>query len=92
MHVRCHFFGPLREVVGKKTVKREVAPETTVDSLLATIADDHPGLEELLFENEELRASMTVTRNGKHVIYQDGLDTELEADDDIRVTPSIQGG
>lgn len=92
MHVRCHFFGPLREVVGKKTVKREVAPETTVDSLLATIADDHPGLEELLFENEELRESMTVTRNGKHVIYQDGPDTELEADDDIRVTPSIQGG
>ncbi|ODR82913.1 hypothetical protein BG842_09350 [Haladaptatus sp. W1] len=92
MYVRCHFFGPLREVVGEKTIEREADPGVTVDSLLTTIADDHPGLEELLFENEELRESMTITRNGKHVIYQDGPDTELEADDDIRVTPSIQGG
>ncbi|WP_266081933.1 ubiquitin-like small modifier protein 1 [Haladaptatus caseinilyticus] len=92
MHVRCHFFGPLREVVGEKTVEYNVTPETTVESLLTTIATDHPGLEKLLFEDEEIRDSMTITRNGTHVTYQDGPDTELEANDEIRVTPSIQGG
>lgn len=92
MHVRCHFFGSLREAVGEKTVEREVAPETTVDTLLVTVVNDYPELEELLFENEELRESITITRNAKHINYMDGSDTGLEADDDIRVTPSIQGG
>ncbi|WP_129116013.1 ubiquitin-like small modifier protein 1 [Halegenticoccus tardaugens] len=92
MQVRCHFFGPLREGIGEKTVEREVEPGMTVDDFLAMVTADHSELEELLFMNGELRDSITITRNGKHVSYQNGLDTELEADDDIRVTPSIQGG
>jgi molybdopterin synthase sulfur carrier subunit len=90
MDVECVFFGPLRESVGEKTVVRDT-DATTVGDLLADLEADYPEMQALV-EDGELVPGVAVTLNTKHVQHLAGLDTELSADDVLRLTPAVYGG
>lgn len=90
MELECIFFGPLRDAVGQKTVRYETDAETAGE-LLAQLRDAYPDLQPLV-EDDELADGIVVTHNGKHLPYRNGLETELEDGDVVRLTPTIQGG
>lgn len=87
-------FADLAEHAGDRQVTVDVPPGATVkDALDALLADREPLRDRILDEDGELRSQINVLRNGTDVRSQeDGLDTELEAGDELALFPPVSGG
>ena len=81
---------PLRAYTGGEN-KVEVQG-TTVGEALENLVEQHPDLKQHLYEGEELRKFVNIFLDDEDVRFLDGTDTELEADDNLRIIPSIAGG
>jgi molybdopterin synthase sulfur carrier subunit len=82
---------PLRSATdGESTVEVE---GDTVDDALRALVDQYPDLADNLYnEDDELRQFVNVYVGDEDVRFGDGVDTTLEADDEISIVPSIAGG
>ena len=87
-------FADLAEHAGDRHVAVDVGPEATVGDALDALLDDRPALRErVLDENDDLQPQINVLRNGKEVHSQeDGLQTTLEAGDELALFPPVSGG
>jgi molybdopterin synthase sulfur carrier subunit len=93
MPVRFKLFGPLRDAAGTACIDHAVDEGATVGDVLAALGGEYPALEaELLTDDQELRASVNVTKNGKHLAHLDGLDTAVADGDVLRAAPPVKGG
>ncbi|PJF40326.1 MAG: MoaD/ThiS family protein [Chloroflexi bacterium] len=81
---------PLREYTGNEA--QVVVEGTTVGSALENLVEQHPDLQPHLFENGQLRQFVNIFIDDEDVRFLDGLDTEIDADDNLRIIPSIAGG
>jgi molybdopterin synthase sulfur carrier subunit len=91
MDIEMRFFANFRDAVGQKTITREHPDGTTVGAALEELTEEYPGVE--LFDEEgELREFLSVMKNGREVVYIDGLETGLEDGDTISVFPPVAGG
>ena len=64
----------------------------TVGEALANLVDQHPELRAHLFNEDELRSFVNVFIGDEDIRFLQGLDTEIEADESLRIIPSIAGG
>lgn len=82
---------PLRSATdGQSTVKVE---GSTVDEALRTLVEHYPELESDLYDEEDnLRRFVNVYVGDDDVRYQDGVETPLDAGDEVSIVPSIAGG
>ncbi len=64
----------------------------TVGEALANLVDQHPELRAHLFNDDELRSFVNIFIGDEDVRFLQGLDTEIEADESLRIIPSIAGG
>jgi len=85
-------FADLAEITGGKEVEVETDPGETVGDALAALVAAHPGLEERIYDDGELREHINVLRNGTNVRADEGLDTELDAGDELALFPPVSGG
>ncbi len=91
MEVR--FYATLRDVVGSRSVEVELGPGATVRELLTRLFERFPNLEpRLLDEAGELRRSVNVFVNGRSVPHLEGLDTQLQPNDEVSIFPPVAGG
>lgn len=68
------------------------AEGSTVAELLQNLVQQHPDLEQHLFNDGKLRSFVNVFLDDEDIRFLDGVDTEIEADDELRIIPSIAGG
>ena len=47
---------------------------------------------EAVFSGDELSAAIIILVNGRNVLYLQGLDTPLEAGDEVSIFPMVAGG
>jgi len=82
---------PLRSATdGQSTVKVE---GETVDDALRTLVDRYPDLADHLYnEDDELRRFVNVYVGDEDIRFGDGVDTTLEAGNEVSIVPSIAGG
>jgi len=82
---------PLRSATdGESTVEVE---GTTVDEALRTLVDRYPDLADNLYnEDDQLRRFVNVYVGDDDIRFGDGVDTPLEAGDEVAIVPSIAGG
>ncbi|MFB6221936.1 MAG: ubiquitin-like small modifier protein 1 [Halolamina sp.] len=94
MNVECRLFGPFRDDVGEEHVGGEYDEGTTAGDLLRNLEGEYEELAgRLVDEDAETTAGATVvTLNEKNITHIDGLDTELEDGDTVRIVPSVYGG
>jgi molybdopterin synthase sulfur carrier subunit len=93
MDVTFVAYGRPREIVGEKEHERTVADGATVGDVLDDLVDENPGLEEHLYDgDDDIRLVVSVTVDGTNVDRLDGLATELEGGERLRVTQPIHGG
>ncbi|AEN05390.1 MoaD/ThiS family protein [Halolamina sp.] len=94
MNVECRLFGPFRDDVGEEHVGGEYAVGTTAGDLLCDLESTYSELEgRLVDEGEETTAGQTVVSlNEKNITHREGLETELEDGDVVRIVPSVYGG
>lgn len=81
---------PLRAYTGGNAVI-EVAGETVGD-VLNDLTTQHPDLRQHIFDGEKLRSFVNVFIGDEDTRYRDGLETDVEASDELRIIPSIAGG
>lgn len=93
MQIECRLFGPFRDDTGEKTVLLETDAET-YGELLVQLEERYPVLAGRLVDAEadEIAGETAVTKNAKNIRHLDGLDTPLDADDVVRMTPAVYGG
>jgi molybdopterin converting factor small subunit len=65
---------------------------TTVQEALSNLVEQYPELKPHLFADGKLRNFVNVFLGDEDIRFLDGVDTELEADSDLRIIPSIAGG
>lgn len=91
MKVECRFFGPFRDDVGQKTYVHHTDAET-YETLLREIEAEFPVLGGRLVDDGSIAGQAAITRNGRNVRHFEGLGTNVEDGDVVRMTPSVYGG
>ena len=64
----------------------------TVGEALANLVDQHPELRAHLFNEDELRSFVNIFIGDEDIRFLQGLDTEIDTDESLRIIPSIAGG
>lgn len=87
-------FADLAELAGGKRIAVDARPGDSVGEALDALLDSQPALEDrVLDESGELEDHINLLRNGSNVFTQEsGLDTELEAGDELALFPPVSGG
>ncbi|OVE85842.1 ubiquitin-like small modifier protein 1 [Natronolimnobius baerhuensis] len=92
-HVTCTLYGPLREIVGTKSLEREIDDEATAGGVFDDLVAEYPDLRALLFDEDgTFSDSVSVMKNGRNVAFEDGVDTALEDGDTLSASPPAEGG
>lgn len=81
---------PLRTYTGNQAQITVNGP--TVGAALNDLTSQYPELRQHLFKDAELRNFVNVFLGEEDIRFMNGLDTEIEADDALRIIPSIAGG
>lgn len=90
MSVTCALFGPLREAAGRKHVEVDLDPPVVLTDVLAKLGEQCPELESTVVDVDTDTIAITV--DGTNVKQRDGLETVVEEDEVVRLTPPIVGG
>jgi sulfur-carrier protein len=64
----------------------------TVREVFQQLTTNHPGIEEQLFDGDEVRGFINVYVDDEDIRYVQGLDTPVEDDTEIALMPAVAGG
>jgi molybdopterin synthase sulfur carrier subunit len=91
--VQVRLFATLRQTAGKAEVEVPEAEGNTVRTVLARLVDTHPDLEREIFDSDrQLQSHIHVMVNGRDIRFLDGLDTPIQASDQMWIFPPVGGG
>lgn len=81
---------PLRAYTGEQA--QVTVTGETVGAALNDLVTQHPELRQHLFNGSDLRNFVNVFIDDEDIRFLDGLKTEITAEDNLRIIPSIAGG
>jgi molybdopterin synthase sulfur carrier subunit len=91
--MQVRLYATLRQVAGGAMVELPQAEGDTLRALLARLVDTYPNLEPKLFNSDgQLQGHVHVMVNGRNVRFLAGLDTPVQASDQISIFPPVGGG
>jgi molybdopterin synthase sulfur carrier subunit len=99
--MKIRLFAILRQIAacpdgqsrGGATVEVPQAEGDTLRTLLARLVDAHPDLGPKIFDGDgQLQSHIHVIVNGRDVRFLAGLDTVVQANDQILIFPPVGGG
>ncbi|HSK23686.1 MAG TPA: ubiquitin-like small modifier protein 1 [Egicoccus sp.] len=64
----------------------------TVREVFGNLTGAHPGLQDQLFDDGEVRGFINVYVDDEDIRYVDGLDTKVDEDTEIAIMPAVAGG
>lgn len=81
-------------VLRKHTDGASVVPveAASVGEAFAALVEGRPELREQLFDGDDLRGYINVYVRDEDIRYLDGLNTAVEAGDEIAIMPAVAGG
>ncbi|MHC1576287.1 MAG: ubiquitin-like small modifier protein 1 [Methanosarcinaceae archaeon] len=89
---KVKLFANLRETAGATEV---IVSGDHISEILEDLVTEYPALKELIFEDSdhtELRGYINVLINGDNVQHLQGLETSVNAGDEIAIFPPVSGG
>lgn len=91
MSVTVRIPTPLRKLTNDQDVVS--GDGGTVVACIEALDSQYPGLKErILDETGQLRRFVNVYVNGEDVRFQQGVNTELKAGDEVSIVPAVAGG
>ena len=86
-------FADLAEAAGESDPEVDADDARTVGDALDALLEAYPALAtRVLDENGELRGHVNLLRNGRDVREAEGLDTPVDAADELALFPPVSGG
>ncbi|WP_254522336.1 ubiquitin-like small modifier protein 1 [Natrinema caseinilyticum] len=94
MPTEWKLFADLAERAGDRQVTVDASAGDTVGDALEQLLDDAPALADRVLDDDgELRSQINVLRDGTNVLVEaEGLETELDGDDELALFPPVSGG
>lgn len=93
MKVTFRTFADFREIIGAREQELSLPEGETVGGLLKGLREDHPRLQEKLFDaSGNVKPYIIILKNGRNIESLQHLDTIITADDVISVFPPVAGG
>ncbi|QQE73362.1 MoaD/ThiS family protein [Brevibacillus composti] len=91
--MRVKVFANFREICDAKSVEVPTDNGNRVIDILETLIRMYPALEDEVFTPERtLKPFVHVFLNGRNVIHAEGLETEVQEDDQFALFPPVAGG
>ncbi len=91
MSVTVRIPGPLRRITNG--VDKVEVEGSSLGGLIGELDSQFPGMKErLLDENGELRYFVNLYLNNEDIRFLQGLDTALNAGDEVSIVPAVAGG
>lgn len=91
--MRVKVFANFREICDAKSVEVPADNGNRVIDILETLIRMYPALEDEVFTPERtLKPFVHVFLNGRNVIHAEGLETEVQEDDQFALFPPVAGG
>ncbi len=90
MAIRVHIPTPMRQHTAGQAVVE--AGGSTVQGVLDTLGQKHPGLTGRVFENGQVRRFVNIYVNDEDIRYLDSLNTAVKDGDEISIIPAVAGG
>jgi molybdopterin synthase sulfur carrier subunit len=90
--VQVDFYSTIREVFGDTSRQVTLRETPTVRSLLDTLCTFREAREKIFDDSGRLRDDISILKNGRKIVFLDGLDTELTNGDIIAIFPPMAGG
>ncbi|RAW45601.1 molybdopterin synthase sulfur carrier subunit [Halorubrum sp. 48-1-W] len=85
-------FADLAEIAGDRVVAVDVEPGDTVGDALGALLEARPELRERVLDDGDVADHINVLRNGSNVHHEDGMETGLDAGDELALFPPVSGG
>ena len=92
MKVKVKLFVDLREIFGNKEAEIELATDSDIKVLLDTLCNSARRRNVIFDESGELREDLVILKNGRHVTYLNGKQTELADGDEVAIITMLEGG
>jgi molybdopterin synthase sulfur carrier subunit len=90
--VQVDFHFTVQQVFGEKSMRVALNPPPTMKSLLDVLCTSSARYGQIFDDSGCLRGDVKILRNGRNVVFLDGLDTALENGDKIAIFPQVVGG
>jgi molybdopterin synthase sulfur carrier subunit len=90
--VQVDFHFTVQQVFGEKSIRVALSPPPTVKSLLDVLCTSRERYAQIFDDSRRLHSDVKVLRNGRNVVFLEGLDTELDNGDKIAIFPQVVGG
>ncbi len=92
--MKVYFFAMYRQIVGAREVELPVPPGGTVHALIDAIVAQYPGMRPQLLDGDgKLYQHVHIFVNGRDVPFLPaGLDTQVSAEDTVKLFPPVGGG
>jgi molybdopterin synthase sulfur carrier subunit len=91
--MQVRLFATLRQTAGRAEVEVPQAEGNSVRTVLARLVDTHPDLEPEIFDSDgELQSHIHIMVNGRDIRFLAGLDTPVQASDQMWIFPPVGGG
>ena len=90
--VESTFYGPLTKIFQEGTKQLALRDAPNIRVLLEVLCNSRAGRERIFAQDGSVRQDITILRNGRNIVFLNGLDTELYAGDSVAIFPPTYGG
>lgn len=93
LKVKVEFFATMRDVFQKKERRVElVGPATDIRAVINIVCDTYQQRNRIFEQDGKIRSDVNILKNGRHINYLNGIETEVEEGDTIAIFPVVRGG
>jgi molybdopterin synthase sulfur carrier subunit len=90
--IQVEFHATIQKVFGEKSTRVTQSSPLTVRRLLDVVCTSNERHEKIFDDSGQLRSDVTIFRNGRNIVFLEGLNTELNNGDKIALFPPVTGG
>jgi molybdopterin synthase sulfur carrier subunit len=90
--IQVEFHATIQKVFGEKSTWITQSSPLTVRRLLDVLCTSHERHEKIFDDAGQLQTGVTVLKNGRNIVFLEGLNTELKNGDKIALFPPVTGG
>jgi len=90
--VKVKFFASMSDVFQEKEREIELERASNIRELLEFLCNTYERRQRIFDQSGQVRSDVTILKNGRHIYFLDGIQTELKEGDTISIFPPVYGG